>query len=353
MIQEPVQPTLDETPPARPSGGPRQSRGLIGLVIVACLALAVPVIGAIAASFPAAPASVVGASAAPGASAEPNSVKGNGKGPNWNNGNGNGPKGNKGLKGDRGPGKGPITIRAIAGGQLSLATEDGWTRTITVGPGTTITKGGVAIGVADLRVGDEIRFRQTRNADGTYAITAIVVPTPRAGGEVSAIDGNNITVKGKGGATHVIIVTGSTVYTVGDAAGSKADVKVGTEIDAEGTVAGDTFTATAIHVELPRLGGTVTGKTANTITVTTKAGTPATIHVSSGTTYRIKGNAAAGLADIAVGDRVSAAGTLRADGSLDAVAVGTGNGKGNGNGDGDNDDMDDDTPAPVASAAPG
>lgn len=353
MIQEPVQPIPTETPPARPSGGGRPSKGLIGLVIVACLALAVPVVAVIATSSSSAPASAVGAPNDPGSAAEPGTGKGNGNGPKGNNGNG--PKGDKGPKGNNGHGpKGPISITAVNGSNVSLATEDGWTRTIAVTGTTVITKGGQTIGVADLKVGDVIRFHQVRNADGKFTIDAINVPTPRAGGEVTAVDATSITVK-KGGSTRVIAVNGSTVYTVGEAAGSKADVKVGTDIEAQGTVSGDTFTATAVHVQLPRLGGTVTGKTADTITVTTVGGTTATIHVSSGTTYRIKGNAAAGLADVAVGDRVSAAGTLRPDGSLDAIVVGAGNGKGiDKNGNGDNDDSDDDdTPAPATSAAPG
>jgi hypothetical protein len=146
------------------------------------------------------------------------------------------------------------------------------------------------------------------------------VPTPKAGGEVTAVGADSITVK-KGGATRVITVTGSTKYTVGSTPGTKADVKVGSEIEAQGTVSGDTFTATAIEVELPHVAGQVTAKTSNTITVKKGDGTTATIHVTGTTKYKVKGVDPAALTDIAVGDRVTAEGTLRADGSLDAVAV--------------------------------
>ena len=115
--------------------------------------------------------------------------------------------------------RGPITIRAISGTQISLATEDGWSRTITVTPATVITKGGQPIAVSDLGVGDPIRFSQTRNADGSYTIKAIVVPTPIAGGEVTAVGASDITVKGRGSATKVITVTDATVYQLGKAAG--------------------------------------------------------------------------------------------------------------------------------------
>ena len=231
---------------------------------------------------------------------------------------GNGGNGNKGTSA---PGRGPITIRSIDGSALSLGTEDGWTRTINVTSSTVITKGGQTVAVDALKVGDQIRFSQTRNADGTYTITAIVVPTPVAGGEVTAVDATTITVKGKGGATRVITVNGATVYKLGSAAGSKADVKVGVRVAAQGTVSGDTFTAITVRIQPAEIGGIVTGKTGDSITVKRGDGSTAVIHVTSKTTYEHKGKDAATLADVAVGDRVSAEGTLRADGSIDATSV--------------------------------
>jgi hypothetical protein len=345
VIQEPVQPTVTETPPARPRD--RRNRVAIGIVIVACLALAVPVIGAFAAGTPRVATIAAGASNA----AEPSDENGNngndkkvGKA-NGNNGNGNGNgNGNKGLKGNGGAGKGPITISAVSGNQVSLRTEDGWSRTITVTSTTVITKGGQTIGVGDLKTGDTVRFHQVRNADGSFSVDAITVPTPRTGGVVTAVGADSITVS-KGGVTRVITVTGSTVYTVDDAAAAKSDVKVGSEIEAQGTVSGDAFTATAIDVELPSLSGQVTAKTADTITINKGDGTSATIHISGTTKYQVKGKNPAALSDIAVGDRVSAEGALRADGSIDATSV---NGKG-----AKTPKQDDDKDDAAASTAPG
>jgi hypothetical protein len=186
---------------------------------------------------------------------------------------------------------------------------------------TTITKGGQTVAVDALKVGDEIRFSQTRNADGTYAITAIVVPTPVAGGDVTAVDATTITVTGKGGVTRVITVNDATVYKLGSATGSKADVKVGVRVAAQGTVSGDTFTAITVRIQPAEIGGVVTGKTGDSITVKRGDGSSAVIHVTAKTTYEHKGKDAATLADVAVGDRVSAEGTLRADGSIDATSV--------------------------------
>ena len=62
-----------------------------------------------------------------------------------------------------------ITISAIDGSNLSLKTDDGWTRTITVGSSTTISKGGQAVRIGDLKVGDQIAFAETRASE--YRIT--------------------------------------------------------------------------------------------------------------------------------------------------------------------------------------
>jgi hypothetical protein len=319
VIQEPIQPTSSPSPAARPDRARTWRNRRLWLALVLALLLAVPVVVAVAArgQGPDGPLAV-GASPAPAAS--PTS-----KDDEDDQGHGNGPKApklGKAFKGNNGgSAKSQITITAIDGNKLSLKTVDGWTRTITTTSATVITKGGQTIATSALKVGDQIRFSQVRNADGSYAITAIVVPTPEAGGDVTAVAGNSITVKGKGGVLRVITVTGSTVYKLGSRAGSKADVKVGSEIEAQGTVDGDTFTAITVNIDGPHLDGVVTGKTGATIVIKREDGTSATIHVSSATTYMIKSNHAASLADIAVGARVTAEGTLRADGSLDAAVV--------------------------------
>jgi hypothetical protein len=180
----------------------------------------------------------------------------------------------------RGGGSRDITIASISGSSLSLKTDDGWTRTITPTSATTITEAGATIAVSDLEVGDQIVFSQTKQTDGTYTIDAIRVVLPHAGGQVSAVSGN-------------------------------------------------------------------------TITVTQRDGTSATIHVDSTTTYQVEGVTSATLSDIKVGDFVVAQGELRTDGSLDASTVASGfrggPGKGgHGHGMGP-DDLDNGDAAPSAS----
>ena len=330
MIQEPVQPVIN-SPSGPPSRPPRRRGGIqIGLVIAAGLALAIPVIAITAAPRSQAPTLAAGASASSDASDDHDGGPKKDKALKFNNGRGNGNglgringNGNGGLKGN-GTQRGPITIRAISGSQLSLTTEDGWSRTITVTPTTIITKGGQPAAVGDLKVGDQIRFSQTRNADGTYAITAIAVPTPVAGGEVTAVGPSSISVQGRGGTTVVITVTNATVYELGKAPGSKADVKVGVKVIAQGTVSGDTFTAITVRVALPDVAGEVSAKTKDSITIKHGDGSTTVIHVTDKTIFEVHGKEAASLADIVVGDRLEAEGTVRADGSMDAVAVESG-----------------------------
>ena len=71
-----------------------------------------------------------------------------------------------------------ITITAISGSNVTLSTDDGWTRTIAVTDAVDLTKGGQDIAVSDLKVGDQVRFRQTRNDDGTYTVNALAVVVP-------------------------------------------------------------------------------------------------------------------------------------------------------------------------------
>lgn len=216
-----------------------------------------------------------------------------------------------------------ITIAAIDGSNLSLRTEDGWTRTITVTDATTITKAGATIALGDLRVGDQIRFRQTRNTDGSFTIQAINVVLPSVAGEVTAVTGDTFTIRTRGNVTWTITVNGSTKYMLGRSNATKEDVKVGSRVGVAGAQNGNAaLTASVVHIAASRVVGKVTSKTADTITIERVRGGTATIHVSGSTTYRVAGKDNASLADIAVGAIIGAEGRQRADGSLDATVVG-------------------------------
>ncbi|HEX2626844.1 MAG TPA: DUF5666 domain-containing protein [Candidatus Limnocylindrales bacterium] len=227
---EPVQPT--QTGHAAVARRPVQASlariGLLGIASAALIAVA-----ALAFGSTANPTSILAAGTG-GTANQPAVV---------NDLNGRGPGGR-----EFGRGMGGITITAISGNSISLATGDGWTRTITVDDGTTYSKSGATITLGDLKVGDEVGFRETKETNGTFTIDAIVVVLPHAGGQVTAIDGSKITVTQRDGTSATINVTGTTTYTVNGNGASLADVKVGMFLVAEGTKNDDgSLAATNVH----------------------------------------------------------------------------------------------------------
>ncbi len=242
----------------------------------------------------------------------------------------------QGGRGDRGGhGFGRISVTAIDGSSLSLATVDGWARTIDVTDTTMITKGGAAARLSDIAVGDSIRFNETRNADGTFTIRAIAIVQPHVAGTVTAVAPDTITLTLHDGTSQTIKTNGSTTYHVERADGERTDVAAGSTIVATGARAADgSLTATSVWVRLPHAGGTVSATSTDTITITKRDGTTLTAHVGTGTTYRIPGVANPTLSDVKAGMEIVVEGSQRADGSLDATAVAAGNLKGRGHHDG-------------------
>lgn len=292
---------------------PRRNLRRAAIVVGACLAVVVGAAVTMGASPSTSPATP-GATAQPGASGDPGKPV---TGP-WN-GAGRGDLGGRGHIG-------PITITSISGSNLSLETEDGWTRTIAITSATTITKDGEIIAAGDLAVGDAIRLRQSRASDGTFTITAINVVQPKIAGTVTSVTADGIVVTGRDGTSRTITTTSSTTYRLGEATASRSDVVVGSTIVATGsTGTGDSFTATTVTIKAPRVAGTVTAVTASTITIQQRDGTSRTINVGADTTFRVAGNEAADLGDVTVGMRLIAAGRPNTDGSFDATAIRAGN----------------------------
>jgi hypothetical protein len=230
-------------------------------------------------------------------------------------------------------GFGNITIESISGNAVTLETEDGWQRTITITSSIELTKGGQAIAVGDLKVGDQVRFRQTRNDDGSYAVTALAVVVPTVRGTASDITSSGFKVTTRDGSVWTVTVNGQTTYGYGQGTGSLSDVKAGEPVRVAGTITADNqMTATNVRVAGDRAVGQVTAKTADTITIEKRDGSTVTIHVDGDTTYRVAGIEDADLGDVAVDMAIGVSGRARADGSIDADAVVAGNGRGLGRG---------------------
>jgi Domain of unknown function (DUF5666) len=226
-----------------------------------------------------------------------------------------------------------ITIQGISGNDVTLVTDDGWRRTVTVTSTVKLTKGGQDITVSGLKVGDEVRLRQTRNDDGTYTVTALAVVVPTINGRASAITSTGFKVTTRDGSVWTVTVNGSTTYGFGQGTGSLADVKDGEGVHVAGTVTADNaMTATNVRVAADRAAGKVTAKTANTLTIERRDGSKLTIHVDADTTYRVAGAETADLGDVTVDMAIGISGRTRADGSLDADTVVAGKLRGLGRG---------------------
>jgi hypothetical protein len=228
-----------------------------------------------------------------------------------------------------------ITITAINGNEVILGTPDGWRRTITVTDAMNLSKGGQDIAVGDLKVGDSVRFRQTRNDDGTYTVTDLAVVVPTIRGQASAVTSTGFKVTTRDGSVWTVTVNESTKYSYGQGDGTLADVKDGTTVVVSGNSTGENaITALGVRVAPDRAVGTVTAKTADSITIKQRDGSSLTIHVDADTTFRVAGTEDAKLSDITVDMAIGVSGRARSDGSIDADAVVAGKLRGFGRGDG-------------------
>jgi hypothetical protein len=228
-----------------------------------------------------------------------------------------------------GRGMNDITITAISGNNVSLKTDDGWTRTIAVTDAVDVTKGGQDIAVSDLAVGDEVRIHQTRNDDGTYTVEAIVVVVPSVRGEVSGVSSSGFKVTTRDGSIWTITVDGSTEYQFGSGDGTLADVTNGTNVAVLGESTGDNaLKALTVVVPGDHVVGTVQSKTADTIVIEKRDGSTVTVHVDADTTYRVADVEDADLGDVTADMGIGVSGRERADGSIDADAIVAGDGRG-------------------------
>jgi len=304
---------------------------LLGAAMVVALGTAV-VMGA----SPSTPTTPSGAGAQPSPAASGGAGQGDQKGPKAFRGGGPfafgfgfGPVGPGNGKGPgdsaRGGRFGQITVTAVNGSNVSLKTDDGWTRTISVSSDTKVTKGGEPAAASDITVGDTVRIAQKKNADGTFTVTGVAIVLPRVAGTVTAVDATTITITGRKGVKQTIHTNGSTAYHAGGSDGTRADVTVGANIAAVGEQAADgSITATSVTVALPRLAGTITSVSGNTITLTDRKGAKHTVHVTSDTKITVFGKGKAAVSDLKAGMVMAAQGRQRSDGSLDATTIGAG-----------------------------
>jgi hypothetical protein len=149
------------------------------------------------------------------------------------------------------------------------------------------------------------------------------VPAVRSvSGTVTSVSSGSVTIAQPNGVTRTLTLTGSTTYTQTGSPASQSALVVGARIVARVTVdSSGNLVATAVVIQPAIVQGTVAGKTATTIVVTTADGKTVTVNVSSSTKYVVRGVESPTLDSIAAGYTIQAQGTLNADGTLTATVV--------------------------------
>jgi hypothetical protein len=196
-------------------------------------------------------------------------------------------------------------ITAVSTTSLTVNRNDGVTTTFTITPSTVITEGSASMTVPSLAVGDTVNVEVNSTNPTTALRIDIVVAT--LGGKVSAISGNDITITGGQGFARAIQVSASTTYTEGGAAATLADIVVGSNIVAVGTIDADKTTLDATSVTIKNSGhnetihGLVTGVTTTSFTLNRSNGTTTTFAITPSTTFS-EGSTVLSIANLVVGD---------------------------------------------------
>lgn len=144
-----------------------------------------------------------------------------------------------------------------------------------------------------------------------------------AGGVITAVSSDSITVKDMSGTSTTYTITSTTTFSEGRTTVSESALAVGQRVGIQ-LSSSDSTTATSIDVQLPMLVGTVSAVDGDTVTITDQQGFSRTIVVDSSTTYTKSGSSAT-LADVTVGEVIAAQGTVDTNlTSLDATSVSIG-----------------------------
>ena len=146
-------------------------------------------------------------------------------------------------------------VTGVRGSTLTVTGFDGATHTITVAASTRYQKAGQAATLADIATGTSIAAEGTRNADGSLAAVWVTIQVPITHGQVTAASGTQYTVSDRDRSTSTVVTTGSTTYSNADGtAATAAALKVGAEIDAEGSLSADGKTLTALRITVEPTG---------------------------------------------------------------------------------------------------
>jgi len=223
-------------------------------------------------------------------------------------------------------GQADSTLTAVNGNTLTLTAQNGSTSAVTVDANTTYTRAGKAISLADLKTGDKIEVHMNQGATTASSIEVVLA---HADGTITAVSGSTITLTERNSATQQVVVDASTSFLKAGQSASLADVTVGSQIMANGTLNSDgSLKAEQVVIQLPEAHGTVSKVEGATITLSDPRGNrQITVVTNSSTKFYVvtqpgAAQTAASLSDIATGKNIEAEGTMDANGTtLTALVV--------------------------------
>ena len=157
------------------------------------------------------------------------------------------------------------TVTAIAGGEITVKTEDGATYKIETGANTHFRKQRDQIAITDIHVGDMVgAFGDKDEKARTLGAIAVMVidkeqyQKARAdfgktwtAGSVQSIDETKITIKRPDNVVQTIVVDENTSFRKRRDSITLADIKVGDNVSARGALQGGNFLATTLSVGGP------------------------------------------------------------------------------------------------------
>ena len=214
-------------------------------------------------------------------------------------------------------------IQALSdGGFTLLQSKHSGTGTVTVNvsSSTHIQEGQIQGSLQDLQAGEDVVVFGDHGSAGT--LNALLVHVRLVGGQVSAINGNSITLHHGVKGTDIAVTTSSaTKYYLAGQSVAASQLQIGDVVGVAGPISNKTsVTASAIFIRAPHVAGKVISVNGTTFTVQTKAGDTWTITVDSNTKY-LKAGQSASLTDVQTGSLVEVVGLKSGDNALSALLV--------------------------------
>jgi Domain of unknown function (DUF5666) len=224
------------------------------------------------------------------------------------------------------------TVSAASATSITVTNRVGVSSTFSITTTTKVLEGWTTVTTAALMTGEHVTVLPTSEASGVAARIRIFLSAVQ--GRVSAVSGDNITLTKHDGLALSVVASSATTFTLGDASATLSDVTVGSWIRARGVVDTSANALDPLHIHIAMAGraayviGTVSAVSGEDITLTLPNGLKVSV-VANGATTFTKGGKAATLADVIVGARIEAIGTVDTTANaLDATRVRIGDGDG-------------------------